>query len=86
MSDEVAQIDQPVNGDSNSLIGEIIGVGLFWGCFGLGLLWKWWVMPTGSNLITHLVKQTATSLLCVTAAIFIGKYIGLCLKRLKSKK
>lgn len=59
-----------------SLIGEIIGVGLLWGCFGLALLWKWSVMPAGSIIITHPVKDTATELLCIPAAYFIGKYMA----------
>jgi len=70
-----------------SLIGEIIGFGLLWGCFGLALLWKWWVMPAGSNLITPPVKDTAISLLCGPAAYFIGKYMArYWRKRSKSKE
>jgi hypothetical protein len=87
MNDKSALTLRWVNGSQASLIGEIIGLGLLWGCFGLGMLWKWWEMPVGSNLITHQVKDTAISLLCVTTGYFTGKYIvRIWPKRSKSKE
>jgi hypothetical protein len=87
MRDKYALTLRRLNGCQASLIGEILGVGLLWGCLGLGLLWKWWEIPAGSNLITHQVKNTATSLLCVAVGYFIGKYmVRLWPKRSKSEE
>ncbi|MGD0800689.1 MAG: hypothetical protein ABR906_05190 [Terracidiphilus sp.] len=84
MNDQSALTHRWWKGSHASLIGEILGVGLLWGCFGLVLIWKWWEMPAGSNLITHQIKDAAISLLCVSAGYFIGKLVRIWPKRSKA--